>query len=86
MVHTGPNIQPGGLKNGFTKAGYHACKELKVKTELTSPTPSHNKTNNNILKSLFTLNIISGKSNCVNFEANLLRGIDDVRIYFLKWI
>jgi len=36
-VHTGPNIQDGGLKEGLIKVAYHVEMELTVKMDPTIP-------------------------------------------------
>ena len=40
IVHTGPKIQPGGLKPGLFKPAYHLLISGVVKTEPTAPASS----------------------------------------------
>lgn len=55
IVHTGPKIQDGGVKNGFIKVGYQVLTELNVNIEPINPALSHKNMKVINLRNLFTI-------------------------------
>jgi hypothetical protein len=59
IVHTGPKIHGGGLKNGLFRVVYQVFTELIVKIEPIKPAPSHTIIAKSNLRYLFTINSMS---------------------------
>lgn len=66
-VHTGPKIQFGGLKKGFSKTSYHVFIEFMVKKDDEKPINSGIKIETKSCKNVFIFDLLKKLNNCSKY-------------------